>query len=170
MRNTRTTNPKNLLGTAIAIASEVHEFQFDMGGNPYILHPLRVMNLVGPRDHELMQIAVMHDVVEDSDGLYTIATLANAGFSVRVIDALGLLTHVKNHELDEDEDYQNYIRKIATNEDAIKVKMADLRDNSDITRLKGLREKDFKRMQRYNKAFVYLTQTAENLRMVGYGH
>lgn len=138
-----------MLGTAIALASKVHENQRDKGGKPYILHPLRLMMRLRSDDEELMSIAVLHDVVEDSD--VTLEDLTKMGFSSRVTDALDLLTHKKG------DSYEVYIRKIGTSRDATLVKLEDLRDNSDITRLKGLSEKDHARLMKYNKSFVYLT-------------
>lgn len=152
----------NLLGMAIAIASEVHEKQFDKGGNAYILHPLRLMFRLRTDDVELMQIAVLHDVVEDSNGLYTIEKLYKLGFSKRVCDALTLLTHNPN------DSYEQYVRMIASNIDAIMVKMKDLHDNGDFTRLKGLRTKDFERMAKYQRAYAFLKDALANIRNVGY--
>lgn len=137
-----------MLGTAIALAARIHESQKDKGGKPYILHPLRLMMRLRCDDEELMSIAVLHDVVEDSE--VTISDLTDMGFSKRVTDALFLLTHVKG------DSYEAYIRKIGTSRDATLVKLEDLRDNSDITRLKGLTEKDHARLMKYNKSFVYL--------------
>lgn len=139
------------LGTAIALASQVHEKQLDKGGKAYILHPLRVMMRLRTDDEELMMIAILHDVVEDSDGEITAATLRNMGFSDRVVDGVMALTKRPN------EDYDTFIRRCALNEDAKLVKKEDLKDNSDITRLKGLRKKDFERLERYSRAFVYLS-------------
>jgi hypothetical protein len=70
---------------------------------------------------------------------------------MRVISALILLTHDKNVE------YQEYIRNLSNNEDARLVKLADLKDNSDITRLKGLTKKDHARMEKYHIAYTYLS-------------
>jgi (p)ppGpp synthase/HD superfamily hydrolase len=137
-----------MLGTAIALAARIHEPQKDKGGKPYILHPLRLMMRLRCDDEELMSIAVLHDVVEDSE--VTISDLTDMGFSKRVTDALFLLTHMKG------DSYEAYIRKIGTSRDATLVKLEDLRDNSDITRLKGLTEKDHARLMKYNKSFVYL--------------
>jgi hypothetical protein len=95
-----------------------------------------------------MIIAVLHDVVEDSD--ITIADLIKIGFKPRVIIAIELLTHKKEVP------YDDYIKAIACNPDAREVKLADLKDNTDITRLKGLRQKDFSRMEKYHKSYVYL--------------
>lgn len=137
-----------MLDKAIQIAAEAFVGKYDKGGQPYILHCLHVMNSVDSSDHELMQIAVLHDVVEDTD--WTFEQLIDEGFSKRVIKALELLTHEKGVP------YQDYIKQVATNEDARKVKMADLRHNSDITRMKGLRKKDFDRLEKYHRAYEYL--------------
>lgn len=138
---------KEWLGKAITLATEVHSNQVDKGGMPYILHPLHLMNQC-MFDLELAMIAVMHDVVEDSDT--TFDQLRSMGFTNRVVDALELLTH------EEGDSYEDYINKICTNYDAIRVKRKDLEHNSDITRLKGLRPKDFTRMEKYHKAFTKL--------------
>lgn len=140
----------NNLSKAIALASRLFENKLDKSGKPYILHCLRVMNNVDQKDEELMQIAVLHDVVEDTD--CTIDDLAEMGFSLRVRTALSLLTHDK-----EQQDYESYIKGVSTNKDATEVKLSDLKDNSNITRLKGLRKKDFDRLEKYHKAFVYLS-------------
>lgn len=139
----------NKLALAIHIAAEAFKDKVDKAGKPYILHCLRVMNNVDQNDDELMQIAVLHDIIEDTD--YTSNKLRKLNFSDRVIDALILLTHDKN------ESYDDYIRFLSINQDATKVKLADLIDNSNITRLKGLRKKDFLRMEKYHKAFIYLS-------------
>lgn len=137
-----------MLSKAIALAAKVFEGKNDKGGKPYIMHCIRVMNGVNQNDPELMQIAILHDVIEDSD--YTINDLMTLGFSKRVISALVLLTHRQEVP------YEDYIRAIASNKDAVAVKLSDLKDNSDITRLKGLRKKDFDRLEKYSKAFVHL--------------
>lgn len=151
-----------MLGRAIAIAAGVHAEQKDMGGNAYVLHPLRVMMRLRTTDEELMCIAVLHDSVEDSQGVVTIAELRVEGFSERILVALALLTH------DKAEPYDSYVRRIATNKDAARVKLEDLRDNSDITRLKGLRPKDFERVEKYHRAFLFLRTTLETMERVGY--
>lgn len=143
----------NDLGLAISIAAGAFKYRFDKGGNPYILHCLQVMNWVDSSDVELMIIAVLHDLIEDTK--WSINDLRMLGFSERVITALECLTHW------DEEPYKDYINRVATNIDAIKVKLADLRHNSDITRMKGLREKDLKRIEKYFKAFKYLSQCLE---------
>ena len=137
------------LATAISIAADAHLVQTDKAGKAYILHPLRAMMRLRTDDEELMSIAVLHDVVEDVD-YWTIEQLKGCGFSDRVCNALDCLTHR------EGENYDSYIARIAANEDAILCKIEDLRDNSDIMRLKGLRQKDFKRIEKYHRAFAFL--------------
>lgn len=136
------------LGQAIEIATNAHAGQFDKGGKPYILHPLHLMNQM-MYDIELAIIAVLHDVAEDSD--YTIKDFETLGFSYRVTDALTLLTHDKNEHT-----YDEYIDRICTSYDAVRVKRKDLEHNSSITRLKGLREKDFERTKKYHEAYIKL--------------
>ena len=135
------------LAQAIALASTVFIDKTDRGNVPYIMHCIEVMNNVGD-DSELKQIAVLHDVVEDTD--VTFQDLMAAGYSYRVINALELLTH------EDDVPYDDYIRGISTSMDATIVKLADLTHNSDIRRLKGLREKDFERLEKYHRSYVFL--------------
>lgn len=125
-------NSSEQLELAIRIATSAHCKVFDKGGKPYILHPLYLMNQF-LYDNELAIIAVLHDVIEDSD--QTLDDMICFGFSDRVINALDLLTHQSRHT------YEQYIKLICTNQDAIKVKRKDLEHNSDITRLKGVTEK-----------------------------
>jgi (p)ppGpp synthase/HD superfamily hydrolase len=100
-------------------------------------------------DSDLRVIAVLHDLVEDSP-TWTWERLLREGFSDRVIEALKPLTHDKNVP------YEDYIEAIALNYDAVQVKRADLRHNSDITRMKGLRPKDLERIAKYHRAYARL--------------
>ena len=138
------------LGRAIEIAATAHAGQFDKGGKPYILHPLWVMNKVRHLGENHMMAAVLHDVVEDTD--WTIDKLLNEGFPYPVINALMYLTHgfftVST--------YDEYIELITTNPIAKEVKLRDLEHNTKVTRLKGLRTKDFDRIQKYHVAYTYL--------------
>ena len=142
------TQNAHLLSTAIAITAEAFIGKLDKGGQPYILHCLHVMNRMPKDDHELMMIAVMHDLLEDTD--ITHHELVEQGFSYRVVSALKVLTH------DHGMPYDDYIGWVALSEDATLVKRADLRHNSDIMRMKGLRQKDFKRLEKYHRSFEYL--------------
>jgi (p)ppGpp synthase/HD superfamily hydrolase len=130
-----------MLGRMIVLATNAHAGQTDKGGQPYILHPLAVMHITGSTDEEVQCIAVGHDVVEDTKTTYQ--DLDNAGMSKRVIDGIRALTKLPGETLDE------YKEKVFANRDAMIVKMADLKHNSDFRRLKGVTEKDFARMAKY---------------------
>jgi len=138
----------NILGKAISLAANAHEEQSDKGGKAYILHPIRMMMRLRTDDEELMAIAILHDIVEDTH--ITFEDL-RVYFSERVVAGVRALTCV------EGESYDDFIKRCAINPDAKIVKREDLRDNSDITRLKGLRQKDFERLEKYSKAFMYLS-------------
>lgn len=140
-------NLQKQLDKAIAIASQTHFGQFDRGGRPYILHPLHLMNQF-MFDPELAAIAVLHDVIEDSS--LNIEYFKLERYSQRVIDALDLLTHKDG------DSYEEYIAKISTNYDAIRVKRKDIEHNSDVTRLKRVKDNDLKRIEKYHKAFLQL--------------
>lgn len=139
------------LGTAIALAAKVHRYQTDKGGKAYILHPMRVMMGLHTTDEELMMIAILHDVVEDSDGDVTFQDLRDMGFSERVIAGVDSVTKRDG------EDYDTFIKRCALNPDGKIVKRGDIKDNSDVTRLKGLRQKDFDRLEKYARAYTYLS-------------
>lgn len=138
-----------MLGKAIAIASVAFENKVDKSGKPYILHCLRVMNSVKHLGEEVMTIAVLHDLVEDCKE-WNYDNFIKAKFNQRVTWGVMCMTH------DPEDSYEEYIKKIALNEDARQVKMADLKDNSDITRLKGLTKKDLDRIEKYHRAYEYL--------------
>lgn len=139
-----------MLNKAICIATMVHDGQYDKGGNPYILHCLKVMHYLKTNDEELMCIAVLHDSVEDGD--ITIDELYRKyGQSMRVVEAVDCLTKKVGQTNDE------YLEKIMSNVDAMKVKLCDLRHNMDIRRLKGLREKDTQRLAKYANMYVAIT-------------
>ncbi len=137
-----------MLSKAIYLTSSAFMGKYDKGGTPYILHCLHVMNQMPSTDPELMVIAVLHDVVEDTT--LTLPSLRDQGFSERVLEAVDLLTHRDGVA------YKDYINRLSNNPDARLVKMADLRHNSDIMRMKGLRKKDFERLEKYHTAYEYL--------------
>lgn len=147
-------SPAQELALAIKIAAEGHLNQKDKGGNPYILHPLKVMHYLKTDDFQLMAIAALHDVVEDTDVMA--ADLVMMGFSNRVVCAVVLLTKTPNQTPEE------YFQGIASNYDAIRVKLADLRHNSDVRRLKGLTDKDLLRVRKYHDMYLRLTKMKEH--------
>jgi hypothetical protein len=134
------------LERAIAIATRAHEGATDKGGHPYILHPLRVMLAVESMDERLA--AVLHDVLEDT--AWTLAQLREEGFSETVIQALEALTKQQG------EDYMTFVLRAGTNPLAKTVKLADLADNMDLSRIPHPTEEDFERYLKYREAFEVL--------------
>lgn len=135
----------NLLARAIQFAANAHAQQLDKGGNPYILHPMRMMMRLRTTDQELMAIAILHDTVEDCNVTYD--ELREIGMTERVVEGVRRLTKQPGVS------YEQFIEQLVGNRDALMVKREDLRDNSDLTRLKGVSAKDMSRMQRYAHAF-----------------
>lgn len=142
---------KTQLNKAIVLAATKFDNKFDKGGDPYILHCLAVMYLLPEGvDDEVKQIAVLHDVIEDTDTTYR--ELAEQGFSQRVITGVMAMTKQRGQH------YEDYKTAVKANNDAILVKMADLTHNSDIRRLKGITEKDIARTVKYQQFFMELKQ------------
>ena len=140
---------KIILDRAKAIATSAHEGQVDKAGKPYIDHPMRVMNMGKTVEEKIA--GVLHDVVEDSD--WTFEMLEKEGIPKDVMDALRCVT-----KLSEDEDYDHFIERVKTNPLAVKVKINDLKDNMDITRLGEVTEKDLPRLNKYIRAYRQLTE------------
>lgn len=130
-----------MLDKMLVIATNAHAGQFDKGGAPYILHPLKVMHYLKSDDEELQCIALGHDVIEDTRVTYQ--DLTDAGISKRVQSAIRILTKQPGQTLDE------YKELVFSSRDAMLVKLCDLRHNSDIRRLKGVTEKDLARIAKY---------------------
>lgn len=136
------------LEIAISIAVAAHKGQADKADMPYILHPLRVMNNVNTLEEKI--VAVLHDVVEDTP--ITFDFLLEKGIDKHLVDTLRLLTYEKAVP------YEIYIQKTATNPLAIRVKLADLTDNSNLDRLKEKTDKDYQRLEKYRKAIAFLEE------------
>jgi guanosine-3',5'-bis(diphosphate) 3'-pyrophosphohydrolase len=130
-----------LLGKFIAFAAAAHAGQFDKAGEPYILHVLEVLHGVRSEDEEVQCIAVGHDLLEDTKT--TVEDLIELGATERIVSGILALTKQNG------ESYNTYRKKVLANADAMKVKKSDLKHNSDITRLKGITDKDVARMGKY---------------------
>ena len=143
-----------MLGRMLVLVTNAHAGQYDKAGNPYILHPLKVMHYLKTTDEELQCIALGHDVIEDTDVTYQ--DLKNAEISQRVMDGIKALTKVPGETLDE------YKQRVFANRDAMEVKLCDLRHNSDIRRLKGITEKDIKRMTKYHQFYLEIKARSED--------
>lgn len=134
------------LERAIEIAARVHAGQVDKGGAPYILHPLRVMLRVAPGAQQI--VAVLHDVVEDSE--VTFEELEREGFSAEVISGLRAVTKVQG------ESYEDFVARAALDPVGKAVKLADLMENSDLSRIAEPSQKDLERVAKYGRAIQYL--------------
>ena len=133
---------------AMKLCFEIHKNQVDKTGLPYVFHPF---HLAEQMDDEISTVcALLHDVVEDSDT--TFEDLLEMGFSGEIIEVLKLLTHA------EDVPYMDYVREIKKNPTATKVKIADLKHNSDTTRLDVVDEWAIKRNEKYAEALRILTE------------
>ena len=135
---------------AIEIAAKAHAGVKDKQGKPYVLHPLRVM--MGVEDEDAQIVAVLHDVVEDTE--VSLDDIRAEGFSQEVIDALNLVTHQKHQP------YSEYVIACKKNEIARQVKLSDLRDNANLSRMLLRPEKfggDSSRMHRYVLSYRFLT-------------
>ena len=139
---------------AMKISFEAHKNQVDKNGMPYIYHPVHLAEQM--TDENTICVALLHDVVEDTD--ITFEDLAKEGFPDEIIAALKLMTHDKSVP------YMDYVKQIATNPIASAVKLADLRHNSDLTRLDVVDEKALARAEKYKQAIALLTggKAAEN--------
>lgn len=133
------------LAEAIALAAKAHKNQYDKQGEPYILHCIAVMNnRTWVRDDREKIVAVLHDVVEDSDMIWN-----DVAKVVGPEDAWTVLTLTRH----EGEDYFDYIARVKESKVACRIKLADLEHNMDIKRLKGLTNKDFNRLQKYHLVY-----------------
>lgn len=141
-----------LLNKMLTLTTTKFDGVYDKGGNPYILHCLKVFYYLKTDDEELQCIGLGHDLVEDTDVTYE--QLRDMGFTQRIIDGIKAMTKIPG------ETNTEYLARIKANKDAIKCKLADLRHNSDIRRLKGVTEKDIKRIEKYHKMFLELKDLA----------
>ena len=131
---------------AYEIAKRAHLGQVDKAGEDYIKHPQKVVSFV--KSDEEKAVAYLHDVIEDTE--LTLEDLHEYEFSKEVIEAVDIITKKKG------EDYQSYLNSVKKNKLARAVKLADLRHNSDLTRLTKVTEKDIERKEKYQKAIDFL--------------
>ncbi|EXF96404.1 GTP diphosphokinase [Pseudomonas fluorescens HK44] len=130
------------LERAIAIAAAAHEGQVDKGGAPYILHPLKVMLRVSTLEERI--VAVLHDVVEDSG--ISLDDLRQEGFSETVLAAIESVTKLPG------ESYELFVERAAQNPIGRVVKLADLEENSDVSRIAQPSWEDLERIEKYRRA------------------
>lgn len=131
---------------AMKLCFAAHKEQTDKSGVPYVFHPIHLAEQMDTE--ETVIAALLHDVVEDT--AYTLKDIANMGFSQQIIDALALLTH------DEPMPYMEYVSRVKENEIAKAVKLADLKHNSDLSRLDVASDKSLARVKKYEEAIALL--------------
>jgi (p)ppGpp synthase/HD superfamily hydrolase len=129
------------------LTKEAHEGQTDKSGKPYIEHPLRVSRLVQGGIDEILT-ALLHDAAEDT--AITLEDLRAKGYPDRIVDALDCVTKRDSESREE------YLKRVASNETARRVKLADLTHNSDLSLISNPTEKDFRRVENYQKEKEYL--------------
>lgn len=130
---------------AYELANNLHRGQVDKSGQPYIDHLIEVANQMD--SVEAVMVALLHDAMEDQG--VTRRFLISQGFPDEVIEAITILTKT-------DDDYMSYIQRIKQNDLARVVKIADMRHNSDLSRLKSVSEKDIARKEKYLKSIELL--------------
>lgn len=130
------------LERAIAIAAAAHAGQVDKGGAPYILHPLKVMLRMTTLEERI--VAVLHDVVEDCD--ISLDDLRKEGFSEEVLSAIESVTKLPG------ESYEEFVERAAQNPIGRVVKLADLEENSDLSRIASPSWEDLERIEKYRRA------------------
>ncbi len=139
-----------MLNKMLVLATNAHDGQYDKAGKAYILHCLKVMHYLKSEDEELQCIALGHDLVEDTKVTYR--DLHELGFSNRVIEGIRALTKQRGQTYDE------YKIQVFASKDAMRVKMCDLRHNSDIRRLKGVTQKDVERIAKYHQFYLEIRE------------
>ncbi|MEG3967559.1 MULTISPECIES: HD domain-containing protein [unclassified Microcoleus] len=137
---------ESLLQRAIAIAAKAHDGQVDKAGNPYLDHPLFVMENVTSIEQKI--VAVLHDAVEDSE--LTLEQLRSEGFPEVIVSAIEAITKI------EGEAYPAYLERVIANPIALAVKIADVTHNLDIRRIANPTEADFQRLAKYKKVLHQL--------------
>ena len=139
-------NYRDLLPVAIALAVEAHGGTIGKDGMPYILHPLRLMMKADGYAEQI--VAVLHDAVEDT--ALTLQELADRGFPEEIVSAIEAVTKKPG------EDYEAFIERIAADPLAARVKLLDLYDNVDLTRLAEVGETDLQRVAKYHRTIARL--------------
>ena len=136
---------------ALQLSFTLYQYQLDKSGIPYVYHPFHLAEQM--TSEYAVCVALLHDAVEDTD--MTLDELRRRGFPEEVVDAIAMMTH------DDSVPYLDYVRALRKNPLARAVKLADLRHNSDLTRLDAVTEKDLRRVEKYQQAIAVLEEDAE---------
>jgi (p)ppGpp synthase/HD superfamily hydrolase len=138
----------DIIEKSLEIALKAYAGKRDKAGKTYILHPLRIMSKMDS-EYE-MAVALLHDVIEDSD--YTDEDLLAEGIPFEVVEVVQLLSKIDG------ETYDQFIDRLIGNTLAVKVKLADIEDNINVLRLETVGEKDLERVAKYHRAWKKLTK------------
>ena len=142
------TAEQSMVDLALSIARKAHEGQLDKAGVDYIEHPINVVSQVDTEEEKA--VALLHDVIEDSS--VTAEELLNAGLPETVVTAIQILSKKKG------QDYQTYLENVKSNPLARVIKLADLKHNSDLSRLPSITAEDRERLKKYKKAIDFLSR------------
>ena len=137
---------EDILELSEKIARQAHAGQYDKAGNEYITHPQFVAGHVKTRDEKC--VAWLHDVVEDTD--VTLEDLLRKGIPENIVNAVDAITKR------EGEEYDDYLKRVAENELALNVKLADMTHNMDMKRIPNPNERDLDRLEKYKRGMAYL--------------
>lgn len=145
-------NDIEMLHWCINLAKEKHRHQRDKGGHPYIFHPIRVARRC--KTIEEKTVAIMHDLIEDTD--VTPEFLIAHGIPSDIVEAVKALTRNAGEE------YMDFVERCSKNSIARCVKIADLTDNLDLSRLKSISDNDLQRVEKYKRALAILKEIDED--------
>lgn len=141
------------IGEVLAFVKDKHKGQVDKAGKPYIFHLVEVAMNVPAYCPNGTYTGLLHDILEDTDT--TPQELLDFGIDPEVVETVIVLTRKNN------ESYMDYIKRVAENFLARNVKMTDLKHNMQIDRIPNPTETDYKRLEKYKKAYDYLKEYNE---------
>lgn len=147
----------DLIYKSLEIVCRLFNDKVDKGGYPYVIHLLKVYSCVN--DYQEKVCALLHDVVEDTD--VTFDELKEVGFPCEAIEILTYLTKQKG------EDYRDYIERIISSENVhvLNIKLADLKHNMDVKRIKNPSVNDYERInKRYTPAYHKIQNKLEEMK------
>ena len=133
-----------------ALAERAHAGQTDKAGRPYVEHPMRVAGRL--ETPEAQVVGWLHDTVEDTDVTLRDIEAAFGPDTAAAVDAISRR---------EGENWHDYLARVKANPTATRVKISDLIDNSNLSRIPVVTLRDVQRQGRYNKALVYLMDGGE---------
>jgi (p)ppGpp synthase/HD superfamily hydrolase len=141
-----------MIEKAFRVVEEAFKDKFDKGGKPYINHLLSVSSRLTTDEEKT--VGLLHDLLEDC--FEWNEEKLSLEFPNNIVESVVCLTKIKG------EKYSDYLNRVKTNEIALKVKISDLKDNMDLTRLSKLTDKDLKRIVKYHESYHELIKYLNN--------